>query len=88
MWLFNLPIVLLVLRTTMKADFYSSLAALMYGLDLRLPNEFKTLNMCSVLQRENLVQHLNDFINGRKSVPPRVHSEVSTCLEKQLYTVK
>ena len=40
MWYFNLPIVLLVLRTTMKEDFPLSPAE--YGQDLRLPGEFKT----------------------------------------------
>ena len=62
MWYFNLPIVLLVLRTTLKEDFPLSPAELVYGQDLRLPGEFKTQNMPSVLQRQNLVQHLKDFI--------------------------
>ena len=88
MWYFNLPIVLLVLRTTMKEDFPLSPAELVYGQDLRLPGEFKTQNMPSVLQRQNLVQHLKDFISDLKPVPPRVHSEVSTYLDKQLQHCK
>ena len=49
MWYFNLPIVLLVLRTAMKEDFPLSPAELVYGKDLRLPREFKTQNMPSVV---------------------------------------
>ena len=44
--------------------------------------------MPSVLQRQNLVQHLKDFISDLKPVPPRVHSEVSTYLDKQLQHCK
>ena len=88
MWHFNLPIILLVLRTIMKEDFPLSPAELVYGQDLRLPCEFKTQNMPSVLQRQNLVQHLKNFISDLKPVPPRVHSEVSTYLDKQLQHCK
>ena len=62
----------------MKEGFPLSPAELVYGQDLRLPGEFKTQIM-----RENLVQHLKDFISDLKPVPPRVHSEVSTYLDKQ-----
>ena len=44
--------------------------------------------MQSVLQRQNLAQHLKDFISDLKPVPPRVHSEVSTYLDKQLQHCK
>ena len=88
MWYFNLPIVLLVLRTTMKENFPLSPAELVHGQDLRLLGEFKIQNMPSVLQRQNLVQHLKDFISDLKPVPPRVHSEVSTYLDKQLQHCK
>ena len=49
MWYFNLPIVLLVLRTTMKEDFPLSPAELVYGQDLRLPGEFKTQNIIIII---------------------------------------
>ena len=88
MWYFNLPIVVLVLCTTMKEDFPFSPAELVHGQDLRLPDEFKTQNMPSVLQRQNLVQHLKDFISDLKPVSTRVHSEVSSYLDKQLQHCK
>ena len=72
----------------MKEDFPLSPAELVYGQDLRVPGEFKIRNMPSVLQRQNLVQHLKDFISDLKPVPPRVHSKVSTYLDKQLQHCK
>ena len=44
--------------------------------------------MQSALQRENPVQHLKDFISDLKPIPPRVHSEGSTYLDKQLQHCK
>ena len=54
----------------MKEDFPLFPAELVYGQDLRLLGEFKIQNIPSVLQRQNLAQHLKDFISDLKPVPP------------------
>ena len=60
-WYYNLPIVMLVLHTTIKEELHCSPAELVLGQDLRLPGEFKIDNKTSVLQRNVIFQNLKKF---------------------------
>jgi len=87
-WHLNLPVVALVIRTTMKEDYPCSPAELVYGQDLRLPGEFKVSNVPTIASRDSLVNNLKEFISEIKPVPPRVHLEVPSYLDKQLQHCK
>ena len=50
-WCYNLPIVMLVLRTTVTEGLHCSPAELVLDQDLRLPGEFKIDSKPSVLPR-------------------------------------
>jgi len=62
-WHLNLPLVALVIRTTMKEDYPCSPAELVYGQDLRLPEEFKVFNVPTIAFRDSLVNNLKEFIS-------------------------
>ena len=87
-WYYNLPIVMLVLHTTIKEELHCSPAELVLGQDLRLPGEFKIDNKSSVLQRNVIFQNLKKFIQELKPIPPKVHKEVHSYLDKNLQHCK
>ena len=76
---------MLVLHTTIKEELHCSPAELVLGQDLRLPGEFKIDNKTSVLQR-NVI--LKKFIQELKPIPPKVHKEAHSYLDKNLQHCK
>ena len=87
-WYYNLPIVMLVLHTTIKEELHCSPAELVLGQDLRLPGVVKIDNKSSVLQRNVIFQNLKKFIQELKPIPPKVHKEVHSYLDKNLQHCK
>ncbi len=85
-WVYNLPIVLLGIRTSFKPDVNACAAELVYGSTLSLPGEFleqKTLPAPGDVN--DLLHRLRQFVRSKQSQPPRV-SNASFFLDPRLKT--
>ncbi len=71
-WMESLPLILLGIRTALKADFNSTTAEMVYGTTLRLPGEFFTPSPTTSLpDPSNFITQLKNQFRNLKSVPPR-----------------
>ncbi|VDP21907.1 unnamed protein product, partial [Schistosoma margrebowiei] len=82
----TLPLVLLGIRTSLKADIQCSAAELVYGTTLRLPGEFFTPRSGHDFAKSDYVQRLSAFMRTLSPVSTRIQHrqvalprELSTC---------
>ncbi|CAH8618677.1 unnamed protein product [Schistosoma mattheei] len=85
-WYETLPLVLLGIRTSLKADIQCSAAELVYGTTLRLPGEFFTPRSRPNFAKSDYVQRLSAFMRTLSPVSTRIQHrqvalprELSTC---------
>ncbi|CAH8647289.1 unnamed protein product [Schistosoma intercalatum] len=85
-WYETLPLVLLGIRTSLKADIQCSAAELVYGTTLRLPGEFFTPRSRPNFAKSDYVQRLSTFMRTLPPVSTRIQHrqvalprELSTC---------
>ncbi|KAH9588245.1 hypothetical protein MS3_00000130 [Schistosoma haematobium] len=85
-WYETLPLVLLGIRTSLKADIQCSAAELVYGTTLRLPGEFFTPRSRPNFAKSDYVQRLSAFMRTLPPVSTRIQHrqvalprELSTC---------
>lgn len=82
-WKFELPMVLLGLRSSLKEDLGCSPAELVYGQPLRLPGEFFTKSVCCMDTYPLLILLRETFAN-LKPVIPHYHSVQKPFVHKNL----
>ena len=74
------PLVLLGIRTAVKADLKFSTAELVYGTTLHLPGEFFSPSHPSSINDVNdYVSKLKSFMSNMHPAPPRTPSTRSSC---------
>ncbi|CAI2728118.1 unnamed protein product [Schistosoma spindalis] len=85
-WYETLPLVLLGIRTSLKADIQCSAAELVYGTTLRLPGEFFTPRSSNDFGKSDYVHRLSAFMRTLSPVSTRIQHrqvalprELSTC---------
>ncbi|CAI2727756.1 unnamed protein product [Schistosoma spindalis] len=85
-WYETLPLVLLGIRTSLKADIQCSAAELVYGTTLRLPGEFFTPRSSNDFGKSDYVHRLSAFMRTLSPVSTRIQyrqvalpRELSTC---------
>ncbi|KAH9586005.1 hypothetical protein MS3_00007070 [Schistosoma haematobium] len=85
-WYETLPLVLLGIRTSLKADIQCSAAELVYGTTLRLPGEFFTPRSRPNFAKSDYVHRLSAFMRTLPPVSTRIQHrqvalprELSTC---------
>ncbi|BHF78475.1 hypothetical protein SprV_0602158800 [Sparganum proliferum] len=85
-WSDRLPLVLLSLRSTLKADIDCTAADLIYGTTLRLPGELVSpSNMLTLFGPCSYVEQLRSVMRNLRATPPRaspVNSFIPTDLDK------
>ena len=84
-WTEILPLVLLGIRNTIKADLQCTPAQLVYGTTLRLPCQFITSNSSTTLDPTVYVDRLQHAMHDLKPVQPRPQA-VKTYVPKDLST--
>nr|VZI50019.1 unnamed protein product [Spirometra erinaceieuropaei] len=71
-WSDHLPLVLLSLRSTLKADIGCTAADLVYGTSLRLPGELVSpSNMQTFFEHRSYVEQLRSVMRNLRATPPR-----------------
>ena len=83
-WFFNLPWVLLVLRSAPKSDHGFSSAELTFGTTLRLPGKF--FESPKLVCETTYVKELNSLMSSLKAPPTSYHTQRDTYVEKALAT--
>jgi cleavage and polyadenylation specificity factor subunit 1 len=83
-WTEALPLVLLGIRSSFKADLHASSTELVYGEPLRFPGEFLTQTAHPV-EPAHLVTQLRQHISHLRAVPVTRHSRPGTFVHKDLY---
>nr|VZI44567.1 unnamed protein product [Spirometra erinaceieuropaei] len=85
-WTDHLPLVLLGIRSSLKADLYCSAAELVFGATVRLPGQMiSPTPRVAVEDPTNLLHRLRQFLRTLSPVPPRP-SVSESYLEKDLAT--
>lgn len=85
-WMDSLPLVLLGIRTALKADISSTAAEMVYGTTLRLPGEFFTTSSSPLPDPTDYVSQLKTHMQRLRPPPPRpalrngiLHPDLATC---------
>lgn len=85
-WYETLPLVLLGIRTSVKADLQCSAAELVYGTTLRLPGEFFVPRSKDTTDVQTYVQRLSTYMQALSPAQPRIQqrqvfvpNELETC---------
>lgn len=87
-WTDILPVVLLGLRTSLKADLMCSAAEMVYGEPLRIPGEFFQSAKTHTVQPSDFVTHLRHHISHIKPQPASRHSTRPVFIHDDLKTAK
>jgi hypothetical protein len=83
-WTEALPLVLLGIRSSFKADLHTSSAELVYGETLRIPSEFLTTSPTS--EPAPLITQLRQHMARLRPVPTTRHANPGTFVHKDLLT--
>jgi cleavage and polyadenylation specificity factor subunit 1 len=84
-WTEALPLVLLGIRSSFKADLHASSAELVYGETLRIPGEFLT-QTAQPIEPAHLITQLRQHMARLRPVPATCHARPGTFVHKDLHT--
>lgn len=87
-WVNHLPLVLLGIRATFKADIDCTSAELVYGTTLRLPGEFLTCIPSEPTDIPSYLQDMKTFFNSLRPVSPRHSNSRHIFISDDLNTCK
>ena len=84
-WYYNLPLVLLTIRNTIKREINCSPAELTFGQNMVFPGEFSVADSTPAMLQYDLVKHLKEYLSNIYAAPTR-HHEVSSYIDSNLQT--
>ena len=84
-WYYNLPLVLLTIRNTIKQEINYSPAELTFGKNMVLPGDFSIADSTPAMFQHDLVKHLKEHFSNIYVGPTRPH-DVSSYVDSNLQT--